>query len=158
MMCSESRSVLLAEFHQGSEETEIVMELEEFLLSPESQQQRYFKLLVLQNSESTSKHLRMLPHWIHSSLFHLIHYCSHDKRGSGEREKESEKKEQCSLASRVTEWHFYDVSQIIPWDGWAELEHQLINPSTDGMCCGHPPAQLFFPCTEHSARHAGEND
>lgn len=63
-----------------------------------------------------------------------------------------EKKEQCSLASGVTEWHFYDVSQIIPWDGWAEPDNQLINPSTDGMCCGHPPAQLFPPRSQHSAR------
>lgn len=71
-------------------------------------------------------------------------------------ERETEKKEQCSPASGMTEWHFYDVSQIIPWDGWAELEHQLINPSTGGMCCSRPPAQLFFPWTEHSDRHAGE--
>lgn len=58
----------------------------------------------------------------------------------------------------MTEWHFYDVSQIIPRDGWAEPEHRLINPSTDGMCCGRNPAQLFFPWTEHPARHAGEDD
>lgn len=54
---------------------------------------------------------------------------------------------QCSLASGMTEWHFYDVFQIIPPDGWADLEHQLINPSTDGMRSGRPAAQLFFPWT-----------
>lgn len=47
----------------------------------------------------------------------------------------------------MTEWHFYDVFQIIPPDGWADLEHQLINPSTDGMRSGRPAAQLFFPWT-----------
>lgn len=54
MMRSESRSVLLTEFQEGSEETEILMELEEFLFSPKSQQQNYFKLLLLPNRENTN--------------------------------------------------------------------------------------------------------
>lgn len=54
MMRSESRSVLLTEFQEGSEETEILMELEEFLFSLQSQQQNYFKLLLLPNRENTN--------------------------------------------------------------------------------------------------------
>lgn len=94
------------------------------------------------NSEkprNTSKHLTGLSHLTLPSIFHLIHPCSHDQRRSRGR-----KQEQCSLTSGKIEWHFYDVFQIIPWDGWAKLELQLINPSTGGMCCGCPPPQLFF--------------
>lgn len=54
MMHSESRSVLLTEFQEGSKETEILMELEEFLFSLKSQQQNYFKLLLLPNRENTN--------------------------------------------------------------------------------------------------------
>lgn len=76
-----------------------------------------------------------------------------------DKDRESEKnKTKGSLASRVTEWQFYDVYQIIPRDGWAELVRQLINLSTDGMRCGYPPAQLFFLWTEYSTRHTGEGD
>lgn len=145
MMRSESRSVLLTEFQEGSEETEILMELEEFLFSPKSQQQNYFKLLLLPNRENTNT--ANSSECCHAKYIHLYSTSSTTvpvKRVAAKSGREPEKK-QCSLASRVTEWHFYDVSQIIPWDGWAELEHQLINPSTDGMCCGHPLLSCSFP-------------
>lgn len=64
-MHPEFRSVLLAEFYEKKQgNSEIVMELEEFLFSPESQQQKNKKNkpVLFQNSINTSKHLTMLPH------------------------------------------------------------------------------------------------
>lgn len=62
-----------------------------------------------------------------------------------------------SAASGVTDWHFHDVSQIIPRDGWAELELRLINPSTDGMCRSRPPAQLFLTPTTTTPHPPGRS-
>lgn len=157
-MHSKFRSVLLAEIYKGNKEIGRWWWSEKnSFLARSHRSKKYFRLCsikIAKTLENTSQ-CCLAEHWTHLSIFYLIHSCSHDKSGRGERDR---RKQQCSLASRMTEWHFYDVSQIIPWDGWAELEHQLINPSTGGMCCGHPPAQLFFPSTEHSDRHAGEDD
>lgn len=90
------------------------MELEEFLFSLQSQQQNYFKLLLLPNRENTNT--ANGSECCHAKYIHLYSTSSTTvpvKRVAAKNGRESEKK-QCSLASRVTEWHFYDVSQIIP--------------------------------------------
>lgn len=122
--------------------------------SVQQKKKKRFQTVMFQNSKNTSKTpFKTMHGWTHLSAFNSTP--SFPSRAV-ERGRE---KEQRSVASGTTEWHFYDVSQIIPRDGWAGLKHQLINPSTGGMCCGCLPAQLFFPPrTEHWARHAGEDD
>lgn len=86
------------------------MELDEILFSPESQQQKYFCILSKQQKhKQTPLNAAMLKTLIYIPVYPLLLprlecWCR-DSQG---------KKEQCSLASRMTEWHFYDVSQIIP--------------------------------------------
>lgn len=69
------------------------------------------KKSVLQD-RNKHKHLQMTPHWEGLSGFRFPRWEA-PQRHSGVWKN---KKEQCSLASGATEWHFHDVSQILPWD------------------------------------------
>lgn len=152
MTRSVSRSALLTKFQNVSEETETVVSLEGVCCESRSHSEwgLMYRSRCCGTVIKTNKHLQPMPQWerlcgFQSSMIGVA------------AETEWSQKELCSLASGVTEWNFYDVSQIILWDWWAEPECQLISPSTDRMRRRCPPAQLFFLRTEHPTRH-GEDD
>lgn len=133
-MRPEFRSVLLAEFYEGSEVTgRQWWSWKNSFFALNHSSKKYFKLLLFQKKKNnTTKHFTMLPRCTHLSVFHLIHSCSHDK--SGTRERESGKKKR-SNAPWPLEWQngtFMMSPRLFPeMDGLSWNTNWLIHRLTE---------------------------
>lgn len=152
----EFRSVLLAEFYKGSNESEqLWWSWKNSLLAMNHSSKNVW--IYVDSKHQQTLHNVATPSTLIYISFSLLVFprC--------EWEPGQKKKKQCSLASRMIEWHFYDVSQIIRWDGWAELDglswntNWLIHRMVE-CAVAVPLLSCSFFWTEHSDRHAGKDD